>query len=235
MPYVRIPAGSATTTGVQDFIDFYPKSSGGTRFKEVFADSGGAPDVATPYTNGRVPITATSGAYGPLWVRTDELSVYLRDTQGTRTLVAKNYPPFTVAKTAIQTVTNSATLVADSELLFPAEANAVYAVEAVLLVVGLSTTADLKLQWGGPTSFTAATLPTALAHATAASTPSAVVAAAADTTAGTGNLTTLEVVSSLITTVATPGTVTLKWAQNTQTNEALTLGVGSHLKVRRII
>ena len=152
----------------------------------------------------------------------------------------------TVVKAANETVTNSAVMQSDDQLLFTAAANAKYLVDVVLFVsqnanavgadfkVGFSLPAGASFSGGGP-------LPDLTVGATAAGDGNwtgLLGASAASRACGvdgnSGNVTILNL-TFLVEVAGTAGTVTLQWAQNTATAAVgTTVNAKSWLRAKRI-
>lgn len=231
MSLVYIPAGTGTTTGKIENLTFHDSASGGKRIRDIFAVTSGMPGAA--YPNGAVPITGSSGAYGPLFALTDAQRIYVGDTDGTRTLVARNFPAFRVPKVADQTVTNSSTLTNDTELKFTAVASATYYVRAVLVVTSLGTTSDFKAAWSLPSGASGSHWATAQTYAASGSSSTAVTAAGSAVSVGSINGTYPIELEGNLTISTTAGDVVLQWAQNTQTEEDTKVLAGSFIEYRR--
>ncbi len=125
-------------------------------------------------------------------------------------------PLFVRKPTQTQTVNNSTTLVTDDALFLPVEANARYTFQAEIWWIA-GTTGDIKFAWTGPAGFL---MPrwqirgfnTIIVYSVA----NAVSAGTALTAGGQGaGVLNVGLLTGVFTTAATPGTVSLQWAQNT--------------------
>lgn len=172
---------------------------------------------------------AQSPLLGLLWKESDTGLIYLGD--GSAWNVWKGDGK--VVKTADETVNNSNTLQNDDHLFFPIEASEIWFFKLALFVTGLSTTADLKINWSLPSGATIMWLAEAsgLGVSTAAS-PQAVISTA-NSALGTANNTSLQQLVGLITNSTTAGTAQFQWAQNTATAEDTKLLKGSQLRIWR--
>lgn len=232
MSLVYIPAGTGTLTGKVENLTFWDAATGGKRVRDVFAVASGMPSTA--YPNGAVPITGSSAAYGPLYALTDAQTIYVQDTDGTRTLVARNFPTSRVVKTADQTVNNSATLANDDVLKFAVAASARYYVRAQLLVTSLGTTSDLKVAWTMPSGASGSHWAANATYVASGSSSTAVTAAGTAIAVGSANVTYPVELEANFVISTTAGTVQMQWAQNTQTEEDTKVLAGSHLLVTRL-
>lgn len=177
---------------------------------------------------------AQTGYPGRMWTETDTKLLYAGvDFFGTKLWTPiQNYG--LVAKTADESVNNSAVLQNDDHLLFPVEASELWQFDLLLDIVGVSATADLQLAWALPAG---ATVKWGLESA-----QGGVAVAAAPTALSTGTITAgllngeiILKASGFITVSTTVGVAQLQWAQNTATVENVTVKRGSVLKLLRVI
>lgn len=143
-----------------------------------------------------------------------------------------------IVKATNESVVN-ATLQNDNDLLFALAANAVYEVEAFLIVTG-PTAADIQTAWTVPSGATGSRLcmgptPTAAAFTGQEQTQARMSAH------GWGTAVTYSIETSAVALVergpvatTTAGTLTLRWAQVTTNATATVVGANSYLKVTRI-
>lgn len=170
---------------------------------------------------------------------------WLAGQRVTATLLASMQRNVIVATTT-QTVTNSATLVSDNELVFPLAASAIYLVEFSLLFNSTSATGDVKVQWSVPSGSTG------LRHVMGPTNNSATFTDRQDTNvkicahgfttngvsqleAGGASTDTLVYERGVVTTGSTAGNVTVQWAQNAATAAVtLTRDANSFMTAQRV-
>jgi len=144
-----------------------------------------------------------------------------------------------VAKATTETVTNSNAYQDDDELFLPAEANATYRFD-LLLLHSSGTTGRFKMQFTAPTGATVSWGVIGVEISITSSTnvanvimPSRLVSDILGL--GGGNLTgTTALISGVLTTSSTAGNLTLQWAQNTSDAAATQVRAGSALRMKRI-
>jgi hypothetical protein len=131
--------------------------------------------------------------------------------------------------------TSTTTMTADPDLSVPVAANAKYDVEMTLVYNGAATgSGDLKFQLAGPSGATFAGMFTGIANPLATAVNSVTLSTTQVSYGnGTGNPLPCKVSGTLFTS-ATPGSLTLNWAQNTSSGTATTLMTGSKLSARRV-
>ncbi len=140
----------------------------------------------------------------------------------------------TLRKSADQVVNNSTTMVNDTHLLWPVEANIQYVFEGELVYTA-ATAADIRIGWSSPSgtamSWNATGLDPALAYKNVAN------LAAATTSNFGGNGTTsgrLIHVSGWFTVGATAGTFRLQWAQDVANASDASMRAGSTATLYRV-
>ena len=146
--------------------------------------------------------------------------------------------PRFVYKTADESVTSSITLQDDNHLVFAVEASSLYVAKYTLYYANGDAASDAKFGWTVPA---AATFLAGFAGAGAASTdPTAATSmSTAYITTGSNVIGVMSAnarvsVEAIFTISATPGNVTLQWAQNASSGTALTLKAGSFVEVRKV-
>jgi len=139
--------------------------------------------------------------------------------------VSQAASPRAIVKTAAESVTSSTVLQNDDVLLFPIGASETWIASFVLYVDG-DAAGDIKVTVAGPAGATGrvsvvgpGTTATTFENATANNQVNALGTAPPAGTLGTGNVTVV-LVDALIINGATPGNVTLQWAQNTSSATA---------------
>lgn len=151
-------------------------------------------------------------------------------------LLLQRMLPLVAYKSGDQSVTSSTTLVNDSALAVPVEANAVYKVELLIYYAGgTHATADFKYNFTFPSGAGSASVRyLGLSTALAIQYGTVVLGGAgAFGTNGTGNILTVDLEFNL-TTSSTAGNLQLQWAQNTSNATATTVKAGSIMTARRI-
>lgn len=232
MPYVYIPAQTATTTGDSANVRFFDAATGGKRIRNLYTrDANGDPDVLV--ANGVYVIGATDGSVPALVADTEARKIYFEDTNGTRTLVATNFKPF--IKVAASSVTKNAnTTLASAGLSFTGVASAKYLVTYNLKMSAANTTGDVKFQLSLPSGASGVSWLAPNTGAAAASTPATSTAHNADLTAGSANGTFWVTIVSEITISTTAGSVDLQFAQNTSDASNTVLTAGSTALVTQV-
>lgn len=215
----------------------------GANGKYLRANSGDASGVdwQAPFLTGtHAARLAASHVAGTLWKETDTGLIYLDDGSSWTVWKSDGFVRKTATGSAIN---NSTTLANDPELFFPIEANEIWFVEAFLQANGASVNADFKYGWTGPSGCTAqwgplatlANLGSGWVGAGAAGGVSGGFSAINNNTNLAGMSGTLpHQLAGWFTNGSTAGTVTLQWAQNTQTVEDNKILVNSYLRLRRL-
>lgn len=142
------------------------------------------------------------------------------------------FTPIYRRKPASQTVNNSATLVNDTHLVFPAGRDQHWMVRFVLLV-NTGATPDVKFQLSVPSGAIARLLH--VGTNAAGTFVEQDVAAAADLTVNGTGARKLVILEAHIQMGATPGDIRLQWAQNTATVSDTTVMFGSVMVAERIL
>ncbi|MFI8360704.1 hypothetical protein ACIGD1_11150 [Streptomyces sp. NPDC085612] len=140
--------------------------------------------------------------------------------------------PNTVFKASDETVTSSTTLQDDNHLILPLAANAVYTVQGCLFYDGQYNAGNIKLTWSLPASATIFWSANGPATGGAAAFGSQAVTSGNITigTYGTGGSKTTALVMATVTTFATAGNMTLRWAQDASHATPTTIYAGSWLR-----
>lgn len=144
--------------------------------------------------------------------------------------------PYTIYKTADESVTSSTTLQDDNHLVLPLLASATYVVEGGLYYDGVFNAGNLKLTWSLPASATIYWSANGPATGGAAAFASQAVTSGNITvgTYGTGGSKTTASISALVTTAGTAGNMQLRWAQDASNATATTIYAKSWLRAIRI-
>jgi hypothetical protein len=183
-------------------------------------------------------IASAAMTAGQIWKESDTGLLYLYD--GSAWVDWKRQGQ--VAKTADETVNNSATLQNDDHLFWPIEANERWFFKAFLICQGASANADWLFGWTFPTGATAKWAPFGN-NATnpfnwimGATTSSQTEALLQTQTAALGgrNGTILVELAGWWFAAATAGNIQLQWAQNTATVENNSILTGSFLELTRL-
>lgn len=137
-------------------------------------------------------------------------------------------------KTANQTVNNSATVVNDTHLSLPIEADSTWVYEINLFGTSSTATPDFKWTFTGPASPTIVSywgtpLDTVISAAPVYGNTFGTTIASATTAAFNGVIGGLVVENG-----ANAGTIQLQWAQNTATGEDTTVLAGSYIRAKRL-
>lgn len=149
-----------------------------------------------------------------------------------------------VVKVANETVTSSTTLQDDDELTFPVVANASYDIEFCIRFAGLNA-AGLKTAWSVPSGTSGLKLVSGpgSANATEANANTTEMRWAVHATSTVVNYTdprnsassqTFAVERSRLDIAATPGDVTLQWAQLASNGTGTVVALGSYVRYRRV-
>lgn len=138
-------------------------------------------------------------------------------------------------RTSIATISASTTLVSDTQLTLPVDANATYNLTMVLIYDG-ATAADLKTQIAVPAGAAFlgdlhALIPTAASQQDFQNFPYADSTA---TTWGCLGGSAVGRLEGIVTTAGTSGNVTLQWAQNASNATATRLLVNSFMRIVRV-
>ncbi len=147
--------------------------------------------------------------------------------------------PTIVVKAADETVTSSTALQNDDHLLFPVGASETWVYEFILFYTA-ATTGDLKVALTAPVGSTIRWTTNGLAGSAATNADS--LASNVGTTSGTasgyhGGAGATEIsiiIKGYVTTAATPGNVTLQWAQNSSSGTDTIIKTGSYLKADKV-
>lgn len=199
----------------------------------TWREIGGAPKSGTHAA--RLTTTASDGYQ---WQETDTGLIYIGNGASWSILNRDGI----VTKPSDQIVNNSNTLVNDSALLFPIEANEVWFVDAWLLILGSSANADWLMAFTGPAGCTATVGFDGLGNdvnggyvqrSTANSSNGGLALGGSVSFAG-GTVATWAHLIGRFVNSSTAGNVTFQWAQNTATAENNTVKAGSFLRLQRI-
>ncbi|MCX5587537.1 hypothetical protein [Streptomyces erythrochromogenes] len=150
-------------------------------------------------------------------------------------LLASSMLPYTVYKAADESVTSSTTLQDDNHLILPLAANATYTIEGGLFYDGQFNAGNLKMTWSLPSLATIVWSANGPATGGAAAFASNAVTSGNISigTYGTGGSKTTASISATVTTFATAGNMTLRWAQDGSHATATTIYAGSWLRALR--
>lgn len=141
---------------------------------------------------------------------------------------------------ATQVVNNSTTLVDDTVLTVPVQANAAYVVEIGCRFLQANAAADLKTAWSVPSGATGtrmcfAPTGTAASFTSEVDTRASFISLPFTTVSlwqmGTADICFREV--AIVVTSTTSGSITFQWAQNTATAANTTRQQGSYIRVQR--
>jgi hypothetical protein len=185
--------------------------------------------------------TATSGVLKSSATAGDSLPEWRLEGDGNGRLRQVMHGMF-VRKSADQTVTNSATLVSDSHLLFPVIANGIYMVSLYLILQAGTNNNDIKVGWQIPSgTFSMIRVGASLASTTGTEPAEwgAVLNGASDSVAPFGifgNSTPFGArLDALLSINSTGGTATMRWACNSTGVAANTIVKGgSWMKAERV-
>lgn len=145
-----------------------------------------------------------------------------------------------VRKTTDETITANTTLQNDDELLFPVDANSVYAFEITLFLVAPNTAADWKIGWAVPASTTMLWGPHGLqgtipwAGDTVSLNPPALSTEGSSFSFSGGVGPSGFFARGIVVTVGTAGNVQFKWAQSTSDAGNSTVKANSFIRYRKI-
>lgn len=139
-------------------------------------------------------------------------------------------------KTGSQSVSNS-TLVADTELLVPVEANAIYTVKVILLYTAV-TAADLKVLFRLPASASFTGMGKCLVVGAVSQTELQALPYGGNSSESWGGLgagnSAFGQVDGMLITAGTPGNFATEWAQVTTNATATQVQGNSHMELRRV-
>lgn len=198
---------------------------------------------ATNKANGTVTATDHPGHHNDLAdaVNKIEAELGINPSGASATLVARLgllASSTVIRKAADETVTSSAALQNDNELLFAIAASEAWVIFAYLFTDG-ATAGDIQATFTGPAGSTGVvavvgpgTAATAFADSLVNNQGGAFAAGLPAGTFGAGNKTLVTVVGSVVN-GATPGNVTLQWAQRASSATATTVYTGSFLVATR--
>jgi hypothetical protein len=148
------------------------------------------------------------------------------------------YPVTFIRKTADETVTSSVTVQDDDQLTAAVAANSVYLVEAFILYDG-DTTGDFRLTFTGPAGASMDWTPNGLATSQATGTGSMKLdrlpLGTEETLGASGaGVKAVALPRGILTVGATPGNLTLRWAQATSSATATTVFANSWIRVTKV-
>ncbi len=149
--------------------------------------------------------------------------------------------PLDVSKTALQQVTNSTTLVADTHLFLPVVAGAVYRLDGMLDYDGFFGAGGLKVGWTYPSGTTmrwglrgVVAQDTNLKFNPNSGIESAVLSVGTYGTSGASGAHTTARPVGTVTIGGTAGALTMRWAQDAAHATSTTLWPGSFISLQRV-